>query len=610
MSNYVLKRSDPANGSFIVQSDQIDGTVRPWSAALYVNPVTSLTALSSNSSLVMAGLGITDYGELVQNNLIYLMEHFAYKSRPLTPMQGQIWYKNAAFTDPSYPSDPSTPGLYLWNGTSWGSILYVTSGLLDLSGAKITNVGNATTGTDALNQQTADGRYLQLTGGTVTGPTSFTAGAVGFSGGPVSFNTGVTVSVSDAPTSGNHITNKTYVDAGDASSAGLVSTEASARIAADLSLAGDIATINSQLSDFVQTTGDTMTGTLSFDPDASIFAVMGGTGSFSFGAKRLQQVGEPSINTDATTKYYVDTAITTAIAGLPPTATSDGVVYDGNLDALTGTLTLNRTLGLPDVVITGNFAPFSHGHLATVIDYDMTAPYSQSTVAVNLQATPGYPVVSVYSAVRIIDQQLTDLSRPVHRHVIEGDGSTTTFVLPTDMTFFVDQHKLLVFKDGVKQYANERGYSTVTFTPGVPAIDTLVGITGTYTFTINVDGAGATTVTVTIPAGASFYDLAVLITAALSTAVVPAAFNVEQFTDRFVFRFTSNTTGTGSSVVVSYAALELFTSITSAAAPVNNAVTRTLNYREVGSAGSDSNTVIFQTAPALSTIIEFLLFPG
>ena len=85
MSNYVIKRSDPANGSFIVQSDQVDGTSRPWNAALYVNPVSSLTALTSNSSLVLAGRGITDYGELVLNNLIYLMEHFAYKSRPLTP---------------------------------------------------------------------------------------------------------------------------------------------------------------------------------------------------------------------------------------------------------------------------------------------------------------------------------------------------------------------------------------------------------------------------------------------------------------------------------------------------------------------------------------------
>jgi len=136
MANYIIKHTDPANGSFLVQDDQVDGTQRPWDASLYVNPFSAQTALASNSSLVITGRGNTDYGELVQNNLIWLMEHFAYATRPLTPAQGQIWYKNVNFVDVSFPTDPTLAGLYVWDGSAWGPILSAVGGIVNMAGAR------------------------------------------------------------------------------------------------------------------------------------------------------------------------------------------------------------------------------------------------------------------------------------------------------------------------------------------------------------------------------------------------------------------------------------------------------------------------------------------
>lgn len=63
-----------------------------------------------------------------------------------------------------------------------GDIRYVNvtgdtmTGALDMSTNKITNLGNATSLTDALNIQTADGRYVNVTGDTMTGVLKLAAG--------------------------------------------------------------------------------------------------------------------------------------------------------------------------------------------------------------------------------------------------------------------------------------------------------------------------------------------------------------------------------------------------------------------------------------------------
>lgn len=69
--------------------------------------------------------------------------------------------------------DPVTDILYVWTGSAWASLLdsgHLTfNGQLDMTSNKIVNVADATNPQDALNLQTADARYVNVAGDTVTG---------------------------------------------------------------------------------------------------------------------------------------------------------------------------------------------------------------------------------------------------------------------------------------------------------------------------------------------------------------------------------------------------------------------------------------------------------
>lgn len=606
MSAYTIKHTDPARGSFAVSSDQIDGTMRPWDAALYTNPVSSLTAVSSNSSLVFAGLGITNYGELIQNNFLYLMEHFSYRSRPLTPSQGQIWYKNADYTDPAYPSDPVSAGLYVYNGMEWTPIFAAnTAGNISLGDALITNLGDAVSATDALNLRTADARYLALSGGTVTGSTTFTAGTLGVTGGNVVFGSGVNVTLTSTPTSALHVANKTYVDASIATVTGLVSNEETARINADGLLAGSISSLNTAINQRLPTTGGTITGTLTLDQDASLLVVSGGTGTITAGFRRIEQIDDPVNPSDAASKSYVDSSISAAIGSVP--GSGDGVVSGGSIHPVTGLVTLTRTQGLSDIVIPG-FAPATHSHTSTSVSFDMTPIYSQSYLTVSEIASPGYPNIPVYNALKTLDTVAAGLSRPVRRLVVPGDGSTTLFNLGTRFRYVVNRNRLQVFKNGVKQYASERGESAIAFTnasinPGSP-----IGVlAGTYSFNITVNGTGPTTVNITVTTTTTYLNLASLLTSAFSSLAIPATVSFDQFSNRLYMLITSTTCGVGSGVTVSFNPGELFAVIPAANAPENKTITVGYAYEEVGSPGSESTSIQFTTAPSTSDIVEILI---
>lgn len=76
-------------------------------------------------------------------------------------------------------------------------VICTNDGSYDADSLKIINLADATNATDAMNRQTADGRYLKTTGGTMTGEISMSDNPI--SGVP-------------APTDDSHVTNKVYVD--------------------------------------------------------------------------------------------------------------------------------------------------------------------------------------------------------------------------------------------------------------------------------------------------------------------------------------------------------------------------------------------------------------
>lgn len=531
-TDYIFTFTDSTKTNFVVKPYTFNGHQAPANPALYSN--SGLTAVSANTSLVLLGKGMPDYGEAVQNNFIYTIEHFANNVPPLVPIEGQIWYNNAV---------GNARGLYVYNKVAWDRLLIdtIASGAvanLNMGGFNITNLGGVGIGYGAVN-------LTDL------------SGAIG---------------THAAPGTGLHLSpeQNTLLD-------GLVLP---ALTSTDLNhLTGTASNVQIQINSKLSTSGGGMTGNL------------------SMGSNRIVSVSNPIAPDDAATKQYVDSI---SVSG-----GADGVVNAGSLDPISGVLTLGRTVGVP-VVVSGAFAPSAHTQSDSTVTHDLTSPTNQSLLST--QSSTSTP--SVYDTIVYLDQTAYDMQRPRHRELQVATGATT-FTLRPDMQYNVNENKLRVYANGVKQYASERGHSIVTCTSPIIGLYSNTGLalsTG-YTFNITLNGVGPTPITVTTSATGpyTFRQLVQAIDLALLVATVDVSISVEQFLDRLTIVMVSSTSGNGSSVVVSYGVGSLFQSIATAAAPVNTAITTDYSYKEVGIAGSSSVQLTFHVAPAIGTVMEFLV---
>lgn len=540
--DYQFNFTDTNKTPFVVKPYTFNGYATPDSSPLpsfYTNG--SVTAVSANTSLVFVGKGMPDYGDAVQNNFLYLLEHFANDVAPIAPVQGQIWYN-------------TTDGvLYVYDGVSaWNKLIIETStGLtsdLNLGGFKITNLGDPVVGTDAANLNA------------------------------------VTTAVS------THEGDDTLhlSPSQNALLDGVLATVTSAEINF---LDGVTSPIQTQIDGKLSLTGGTLTGNLSMGSNKIV---------------SLAQTLSSDADDVAVTKKYVDDAIL-------GTGTSDGVVNAGSLNPVTGELTLYRSVGTP-VVVSGTFAPTSHTQADNTVTHDISLPVSQSYLVGQALDLSIYPEMPVYDALLYLDQAVYDARRHVHRQMLTSVGGTT-LTLAANMAYEVNSNKLQLFKNGVKQYANERGSSKIVYYDSIIGLYSETGLTPStlYSFDITVDGVGPTTISITTPAGTyPFAALLLDVSTALSIAGVPVATNVDQYLDSIKFTFTSLTTGVGSSVTVSYGVGSLFEAITSTYtgdAPTNTAITVDYGYEEVGVPGDTSVVLELATAPLVGDVFEVLVWP-
>jgi hypothetical protein len=222
--DYIIHRTDPANGVFTIKPYTVNGSASPTVAV----PLAS-HAVSANTSLILLGQGMSEYGEIVATDFVHLLENFSNPLAPVYPVSGQLWYKNDttdlfinAGSDPTW----ATPLSVVINGHLHSD--------LNVNTHKITNVS------DPVNPQ--DVVTLSYLGTHVLTPDL----AVMNSGVDVVFSGGgkptglpaVAVGSTDA-------TSKLYVDTQDISYDTAVRAWAAPK--------------------FVDVIGDTMTGTLIID---------------------------------------------------------------------------------------------------------------------------------------------------------------------------------------------------------------------------------------------------------------------------------------------------------------------------------------------------------
>ncbi len=259
--------------------------------------VNDSTFNTTSLPIILIGKSVLNWGEIIQENYIKILENFDNTTAPLHPTTGMLWSDSSSVTSRQ---------LKLYDGTSWKQVSIINNGPLPGTGLYMGQLWNYNTNEYFWNGtvwKKIDTDSLPLTGGTVTGPIVLnvsptlsshltnklyvdneitTKALLVASGGTVSGH----ISLSLVPSSGNHLTNKTYVD-------NALSTQYS-----------------NVVTNFVMKSGGTLTGFLTLHSN-------------------------PTSNMHAVTKQYVDSALASVGTGLGYTPVNKAG------DTMTSFLTLN-----------------------------------------------------------------------------------------------------------------------------------------------------------------------------------------------------------------------------------------------------------------------------
>jgi len=375
-STYVMDFTDPnIKPSFVIPEYKLEGPQHPLSSTLASGIYGSSTA---HTSLLLVGKGIPNYGEIIQENMVYMLENFASNGiSPAYQTVGQLWFNNSNST---LHVCTNSGGVGVWEGllkTTGGTV----TGNLIMDNAKITGLPLPIQPTDAVSLayvQNQTSLYLPLIGGTLTGTLILNADPTAQLGAATKQYVEDFATTSVATHANNGILHLTQNQHDLVEAITVTSSEIN-------HLSGVIINIQTQLNNRINKAGDTMLGYLSLslaptDPnhattktyvDTLVTAQSGGmlsqivadglyvntVGDSMTGYLTL--FGDPVNALHAATKQYVDNAVASVGGG----GTADGVVIGGVLDQITGTLTLSRSVGV-DVDIPG-FSPILHQHTST-----------------------------------------------------------------------------------------------------------------------------------------------------------------------------------------------------------------------------------------------------
>lgn len=171
--SYVINFTDSSKTPFVVPEYKLEGPINPLSLTLAPGTYGASTA---HTSLLLVGRGVPNYGEIVQENLVHMLENFASNGvPPAYQTTGQLWF------------DISTATLRLCTNSTgsgtWEGLLKTTGGTM--SGDLVMSDGNTVTGLPLPTQPTDAtplafvqnhmSLYLPITGGNLTGVLTLSA---------------------------------------------------------------------------------------------------------------------------------------------------------------------------------------------------------------------------------------------------------------------------------------------------------------------------------------------------------------------------------------------------------------------------------------------------
>jgi len=574
-TKYIFYFSDTSKVDFSLYPYTANGPVSPSDGTLIDR------AVAQNTTLKLYGKGMQDYGEGIEQNMIYMLENFANLTAPVNPIEGQLWYKNAATGSPEIG-----PELFIYNGATWDAAI-LSTGTSAMTG-ELVLFGDPVNALGAVPKQYIDAHIglvvpndPHLTGNQNTFLDNLNLPSL--SATHVNFVEGVT---SNIQTQLNNKIRRT----GDAMDAGAGLTFSGG---GNLSLTGSNINLN--------------TGSDINMIDGNIIMNIGG-GSPLPGT--ISGLPEPTANDHVANKKYVDDQILFGGA--------DGVLSTVTFEAGTGSPypdptfnTLKFTIfggGSPSDIRIDGISRVGHDHDATEININqagsplplptitganvqaalesidlLKAPKASPTFGGNVnvtgvltvngsgtfggQVTAAEPVNSTHLATKnyvdnvagagtgggtaaaaefFITRTLESLGSP-----LSGSPEPAYPV----QAHLADDNKLSIYINGIKQAGHTYGRQSIQYDTAVGFIGETVytGLDQTldYVFDINVDGAGA--VTIIIPNGTNTITHGSLVTAindamaGASPQLALAGFSIE---DNDVQTFVSYSSGTNSTIAI------------------------------------------------------------
>lgn len=408
-----------ANREFVIQPYTRNGPSTPTTS---VDP----SAATANTTLFLYGKGTPDYGERIQENMIFMMEHFNNPTEPSFPIPGQIWSNTS--TNP--------PQLYVYNpfkytivSNNMNIIAIQSTGSLDSLStilARFVSLGTTKSFTVyspsfvpfTFIQQTTPG-YPQISGGMVllsVTPVTPLSSMTGYTTGGwediwqgncvnrlrTTFDAnGQFIQNIPTPILSSDVVNKGYVDAA------VLGGSTSLASLTDVQLSGpgnnNILAYSSGISKWINTTsaalgllslsGDTMTGPLILN-------------------------GDPIANLGAATKQYVDgQLLSNAFTSIITPVNDNLLVYDtGLLKWVNKTATAAGVLALSGGTMTGTLNMGSHILTA------LTTPINPTDAA-----TKGYVDAIIVSAGGITSAIFDNTAGIL---TINQNASPTTITIP------------------------------------------------------------------------------------------------------------------------------------------------------------------------------------